>query len=126
MFEVCPPQISIWTNPSQRGDHAPTTMGESSGCQIDLLLALLVDTGGRLATVGYLGPPEADFPEYRQISYLVPKRPNYSPKNYFDTIVGRSTTHACLGPPRLIFQNIAKLNIWTPKGIFWTNFFWQL
>ena len=70
-------EIINGTNPFRRCDHALTTISESSGSQGNLLLALSVGTGDRSETVGYLGPPEADFLESRQIAYLTPEKPKF-------------------------------------------------
>ena len=64
-------------------------MGESSGSQGDSLLVLSVGTGGRSATVGYLGQPESDFSDSHQIAYLAPKRPIFTLKKIFARVAGR-------------------------------------
>ena len=114
-LSVRPAQISIWTNPNQRCDHASITIGESSGSQCDLLLVLSVGMGGRSAIVWYLGSHEVNFSESRQIAYLAFERPIFTPKKNFNPIFGQSATvgyHgpleglqiACLGPKKSFFN----------------------
>ena len=55
-------------------------MAERSGSQGDPDIGLSVGTEGRSATVGYPGPPEANFSESPQIPYLGPKMPIFRQK----------------------------------------------
>ena len=74
---------------------------------------LLVSTGGRSATVGYLGPSKADFSETHQIAYLAYKRPILTPKIFLSRY-SRSTTPACLGSPQSDFSKFHQIAYLSP------------